>query len=157
MLVSVRQRPMDPTMQAILQAIGGMSNPTPREIIKGVYEIEHFSFDHAMGIRWEEFDDNYPKLTDAHGEWFGCYGVCDNFEQVLTQCPEIIESKTPYALSVTPIRKAESSPEGGWRWHKWGAYIGTQEPTTEYIYDEPVIEQVYCYHVHKIPDDMVRR
>jgi hypothetical protein len=39
---------------------------------------------------------------------------------------------------------------GGWRWHKWGPYIGTQEPKCEYIHDEPEIEEVFTYHVYEL-------
>ena len=151
MLVNVKQMPMDPTMMIILGGIGDGVDPTPRAIIKGVYEISHFSFNHATGLK--DFEDCYPTLKDE----FSSYGVCDDYQQVLEQCPEIIESSIPYAISVTPIRKSEQSDWGGWRWHKWGPYIGKQEPTTEYLYDEPVIEQVYCYHIYRIPQERIER
>lgn len=47
----------------------------------------------------------------------------------------------------TPMVRAEQSPEGGWRWHKWGEYIGDHTPTAEYLYDEPEIERVYVVSI----------
>jgi hypothetical protein len=47
------------------------------------------------------------------------------------------------------VIKANQSHEGGWRWHKWGEYIGKYEPQYEYLYDEPEIEKVYVYHIYE--------
>ena len=44
----------------------------------------------------------------------------------------------------------DDQPEfDGWRWDHWGDYIGTQFPTTEYLYDEPEIERVYSYRIYE--------
>jgi len=48
------------------------------------------------------------------------------------------------------IRKDLEPTDGGWRWHKWGEYIGTQNPQMEYIHDEPEIEKVYVYHIYEL-------
>ena len=89
---------------------------------------------------WEQ----YPELGE-----FNCYGVCDDYRQVLGQCPELEATGREFAITVTPVVKANQAESGGWRWHKWGPYIGTQTPTTEYLYDEPEIEKVYCYHIYE--------
>lgn len=91
------------------------------------------------------FNDEYFQIGDIHS-----YGVCDNPQQVLDKCPELISSKDVFILSCDRLIKKEQSSEGGWRWHKWGEYIGTQEPTTEYLYDEPLIEEVFCYHIYRL-------
>lgn len=38
---------------------------------------------------------------------------------------------------------------GGWRWEKWGPYIGTQRSVADYLHDEPDIDYVYTFHVYK--------
>lgn len=78
------------------------------------------------------------------------YGVADNIEQVKQYAKEMIESDNPVVISVTEIRKDEEPEEGGWRWHKWGQYIGKQKPKCEYLYDEPKIESVYVFHVYAV-------
>lgn len=116
----------------------------PVRLSQGVYEIKHFNFDHEIGLRG--YDNKYPELTGI-----GCYGVCDDWQQVVQQCAELQPERPGlYVMSVTPIRKSEQSSSGGWRWHKWGAYIGTGEPTTEYLYDEPDFELVYVYSVYRM-------
>lgn len=155
---------MDPGIAAILSIISGDAKP-PQKLADGVYEIGHFNGDHEVDLGWwvgphgRDFDACYPllgKITtfnegkSAFGS-FGCYGVCDSYEQVLEQCPELVsDRKRGFFIFLTKLRKDEQSPEGGWRWHKWGAYIGVQEPQCEYLYDEPVIEQVYTFHIYEV-------
>ena len=108
----------------------------------GVYEINHFNFDMLLsGIAI----DQYPDLKTI-----GCYGVCDSWEQLIERCPELSESSKNYCISITAIDRASQPEFDGWRWHKWGEYIGTQSPTCEYIYDQPMIDLVYCYHIYQI-------
>jgi len=89
---------------------------------------------------------NYPEDVD-----FPSYGVADNYEQIIDKYHELTSlSQRKFCILCTPMRKSEQYPEGGWRWHKWGEYIGTEEPTCEYLYDEPVIEEVYVFHIYEI-------
>ena len=108
----------------------------------GVYEIYRFNFDMLVaGVAF----DQYPDLKSID-----CYGVCDNWKQLIERYPELSESSKNYCISITAIDPASQPEFDGWRWHKWGEYIGTQSPTYEYIYDEPVIDLVYCYHIYQI-------
>lgn len=159
---------MDPGLSAILAILSGSAEPkAPVQLAKGVYEIEHFNGEHEVDRHWwvgqehRDYDASYPVLGEvttlnfpdgpkSFGN-FGPYGVCDSFEQIFERCPEIVNDSTRgFFVFVTRLRKDEQSSEGGWRWHKWGEYIGTQEPTCEYLYDEPVIEQVYTFHVYEV-------
>jgi hypothetical protein len=79
------------------------------------------------------------------------YGVADTPEQVIAYYQkEIADPEKRYVIGLTEVRRENQSPRGGWRWHKWGEYIGTREPTREYLYDEPEIESVYCFHIIQI-------
>jgi hypothetical protein len=133
-----------------------------------MYEISHFSFDHCLP-HTISFPD---KVGEDFGWWlvypnvgenltpdarfaqheFDCFGVCDSPDQ-FREHPVgkwIIESETGFVVSFSKIVKANQSPEGGWRWHKWGPYIGVHEPKCEYIYDEgEEIQEVYCYHIYQ--------
>lgn len=78
----------------------------------------------------------------------GSYGVADNIEQVLERYKAVIDNpETKIIITAAPIQKDDQPSEGGWRWHKWGEYIGTQEPQCEYLYDEPSIDEVIIFHV----------
>ena len=121
---------------AMISAVRGGSEA--EQVHLGVYQISHFGGSHFL----DEYD-HYPDTA------VGPYGVCDTVEQLLAACPELEAPGREFVVTVTAIRKADEPPQGGWRWHKWGEYIGTQTPQCEYIYDEPNIEEVLCFHIYE--------
>lgn len=79
------------------------------------------------------------------------YGVCDNYEQVLEKHKDLFDDTNKnYVVGLSTVKRENQSSEGGWRWHKWGEYIGKQNPQHEYLYDDTHIEKVYCYHIYEI-------
>jgi len=137
-------------------------DPTPKqyENYLGIYTDNTFNpellFD-SSNRRNDNFRLEYPKFNEiSDPNWFNCYGVCDSPEQLYSKLPdEVLNGSRLFAAFLTPIVKSDEE-EGGWRWHKWGPYIGTQTPTCEYLYDEPVIEKVYVYHVQEfLPDEVL--
>jgi len=83
------------------------------------------------------------------------YGVADNTDQIREHFKEHIADPTAlYVIDATPVNRdlSEKGQRSGWRWHKWGPYIGTQTPTTEYLDDEPEIESVIVFHLYRIKD-----
>lgn len=116
------------------------------EVIPGIYitdlNVKNFLIG-AIVEEWESFCDN-DNYRDN-------YGVCDNHKQVLKEYPELTESPDRnFVVLMTPILKSEQSEKYGWRWHKWGEYIGDMNPSHEYLYDEPDIEKVYVYHIYEV-------
>lgn len=96
------------------------------------------------------FDESYPKQYKDN-YMFDEYGVCDNAEQVMQHYKFLADDPhNNYFIALTPISKEHQPASGGWRWHKWGSYIGTQKRTgCEYLYNEPNIDLVFTYHVYK--------
>lgn len=138
-----------------------------REIEPGIYETIGHNFNHSVSFFSDhEVIDNYQMINRRTGlsfddrnmtikdiDWENCvnpYGVADNIKQIKDYFKCLEESAQEFIISVTEIRKEEQSSEGGWRWHKWGKYIGVQNPQYEYIYDEPEIQKVYCFHVYQV-------
>lgn len=79
------------------------------------------------------------------------YGVADNIDQVLKFSSRIVNDPNRlFVLTYDEITKDSQPAQGGWRWHKWGRYIGEQIPTCEYIKDEDKIERVICWHFHPV-------
>ncbi|MCW4050515.1 MAG: hypothetical protein NWE89_12355 [Candidatus Bathyarchaeota archaeon] len=115
-----------------------ISTSATKYVSPGVYQIGHFGGSHFLC----EYE-HYPETT------VGPFGVCDNVDQLLAACPELEALGREFVVTVTVVRKAEQPAEGGWRWHKWGEYIGTQNPQCEYIHDEPEIEEVLCFHIYE--------
>ena len=113
--------------------------PLAKERKVGIYEIGHFGGSHFL----RDYE-HYPDGLSVEA-----YGVCDTPEQLLEKCPELEESDRRFVVTVHHLRKEDEPAEGGWRWHKWGPYIGEHEPQCEYLYDEPEIEEVYVYHIYE--------
>lgn len=83
-------------------------------------------------------------------DWPDDFGVCDHWSQVIERWPELLTDPRRFVVTVTPIRKTDQTASGGWRWHKWGEYIGTKDPQYEYLYDEPDIDVVYVFHILEV-------
>jgi hypothetical protein len=138
--VTLQDDGLDPIYKMISEGMGNTNEITLLET--GVYETGHFSFEYLF----EEECETWFNLDDSYDN----HGVCDNYQQILDKFPVLVESKVKYCICITPIEKKKQSSWGGWRWHKWGAYIGNMEPTCEYLFDEPIIEKVYVYTVYKL-------
>lgn len=99
------------------------------------------------------------ETSNAHVRYyvkgFGCGGgIADDLEQVKKEYQSFINDPN-IKMCVTYFRviKSEQPESGGWRWHKWGDYIGTKNPQHEYIYDEDdSIQEVICFHVYEIEE-----
>ena len=98
------------------------------------------------------FDKNEYFDFQNEDEYLGAYGVCDTIDQVKEKYSKWLnDPKLKFCISFTKVTKAEQPADGGWRWHKWGEYIGTKEPQYEYLYDEgDDIHEVYCYHIYQL-------
>lgn len=131
---------------AMVAAVNNRSADT-KKLADGVYEIGHFG-----GTSFLRDFEHYPELKTESGEWFGPYGVCDNYQQILDQCPTLANDENRrFVITLTRVTKDPSNfgKGGGWRWHKWGAYIGTRIPQCEYLDDEPEIDEVFTYHIYE--------
>ncbi|MNC81295.1 hypothetical protein D3C75_1343800 [compost metagenome] len=62
----------------------------------------------------------------------------------------LYDPERKFVVSLAEIRKDEQPEQWGWRWEKWGEYIGTQNSQADYLYDEPEIERVFVYHIYEI-------
>ena len=125
--------------------------PMPERVQEGVYLIGSFNFEFHIGNGRQDRKVMYPEFQRPPGfKSFNCYGVCDSPDQLLADFGVMLQADSRrLCVALTCIRKSGQSEEG-WHWHKWGPYIGRQEPTWEYLFDEPMIEEVYVYHVYNL-------
>lgn len=130
----------DPIL-ALIATVNGRE-PGAVRLQQGVYEVGHYGSSSFM-----RGYDEYPNLGPEHGS----YGVCDGAENALDVLKVLQDPARQFVLVLTKVTrdKENAGLGGGWRWHKWGEYIGRQQPTTEYLDDEPEIDSVYCYHVYE--------
>jgi len=151
----------------ILMALSDGDN-TVEQLEPGVYVIQHFNFGTMIGNDWEQWPNDVDDMLPENA-----YGVCDTPEQFFAHelGVYIREHKTrKFCVSFTHVAKNievinEANPDdplavvsdgyktpsaGGWRWHKWGPYIGGGKPKCEYLDDETGFDDgVYCYHVYE--------
>lgn len=106
----------------------------------------------AMSV--EDLGERFALLRTRHqeqesaGQLVSSYGVADSIEQLLGKYPFLADDDHQYLVSVAPVTRAEQSPQGGWRWHKHGPYVGEQEPQHEYLYDTH-IDEVLAFSVYE--------
>lgn len=85
----------------------------------------------------------------------GYYGLCDNAEQVIKYYESLIANKelymfSNYIITLTPMIKEAQPERDGFRFHKWGQYLGVQDiESYEYIYDSD-IDLIYSFHIYQI-------
>lgn len=125
----------------------GHTDWRPTRVYPGVY-LAHINFD-------KEIDDlivnRWPSFDFEIADWFNAYGVVDSW----TQLPLTYLESDPRNLLVFLGRhtKAEQPAEGGWRWHKWGPYLGIfreQVKQNEYLHDTPDVVEVWSYQTVEI-------
>jgi len=122
----------------------------PKKIVDGVYSVFNGTL-YLPRSQSRPFEYQYSDL----GPGGSSYGVCDNWEQIIEQAPNLLTCPEKLAIFLGEVVRKDQPPEGGWRWHKWGLYIGTKNPQCEYLYDEEGIEKVYCYHIVRLFDDEI--
>jgi len=113
----------------------------------GLIEIGHwnpeFIFEMTDADKWADFD----RMSE--------YGVCDSPVQFHEYHGALLEAdrRRITVFFVHVAKDPENAGEGGgWRWHKWGPYIGDHLPTTEYLDDEAGFDDgVYTYHAYAWP------
>lgn len=97
------------------------------------YNFPEDEFEELKNLNW---DDRYKIFPDYEK---ATYGVADSIEQIKEYYKEeIADENKRYCIALTPVWQDSSNKGkgGGWRWHKWGAYIGKLNPQYEYLDDE---------------------
>lgn len=107
----------------------------------GIYSLINIDYQGWEDQGWEDHFSN---------DYVPAYGVADSVEQFIAKFGGFIEKSSDcYAVIFTAVYKNDQPEEDGWRWHKWGEYIGNKNPKCEYLYDEPDINLVYTFHVFR--------
>lgn len=126
----------------IARSMGGRADPL--RVYRGIYET-HLNFEHEIE---NLIADHWPSFALGMGvgrdDWFNSYGVVDHW----TQLPLKVLDEDPRPLLVYLARhRREDQPEYGWRWHKWGPYLGVHEGATDYEYlrDALDVVEVFSY------------
>lgn len=122
----------------------------------GVSDFKLVESEHLQYEQFAKFCPHIAEIFSDDGNKFYCsypYGVCDNYQQILerdNRVKNLIKLPEEFIIVLCEIKKEDQPEDGGWRWCKWGEYIGNFEPTEEYLYDEEEISSVYVYNVYRV-------
>ena len=112
--------------------------------LKWLQETGIYQSSFAFNFPENEFEETQKRLSWEEKylcvpQHKGTYGVADNIEQIKEYYKEeISDPDKKYFIYLTPVwqEKENKGKGGGWRWHKWGEYIGELNPQCEYLDDE---------------------
>lgn len=110
----------------------------------GIYQINHFNGEYLFDVK-----EKYPNFP----EWRGSYGVCDSAENLLeVRGEDLNDPNRKFIIVLTEVGcdPSNGGNGGGWRWHKWGEYIGAHDIQCEYLDDEEGIDSVFCYRILEV-------
>jgi len=129
----------------------------PRFLMEtGIYQSScpfNFPEDEFEELQKLSWDDKYKIFPDYAK---GTYGVADDIEQIKEYYKEeVADPDNKYMIEITAVyqKKENAGVGGGWRWHKWGEYIGKLDPQCEYLDDEdfgPDFKYILTYTIYKI-------
>lgn len=137
----------------LLEQLAIMTNgrPTPLRVHRGIY-LAHVNFDHnidhLIAERYPDFNPEMWKDAADSDWWFNCYGVVDHWTQLPLKLLEMDPRK--FTVYLGQHVKNDQPETGGWRWHKWGPYLGVfreQVATHEYLYETPDVVEVFSYSI----------
>lgn len=84
-------------------------------------------------------------------------GIGDFFQgKQLVQFMQAMEEENReygFVLLLTPIINEHNHKWGGWRWHKWGEYIGHHQIEYEYLNDEDGVDFVFVWKLVAVVKD----
>lgn len=124
--------------------------PLAHRLAMGVYEghfIDHWLDGVCCDLQLDQVWDSLRRVDMWERYGTGSHGVADNYQQVLTYEHDrrVADPDHLYIVQVSIMRREDQSPKDGWRWSKWGPYIGTQVHQADYLADEPDISEVMIY------------
>lgn len=135
----------------------GLLAPPTNSVYVGMSNFDHavngFSPSHtAEGfVDYDSSPDSPYAIFWRENSAVQNYGVADSLEQIEAHVQSLKFHPKLWAISAVEVVKVHQPKNGGWRWHKWGTYIGTKDPRCEYLSDEgPEIESVWCFHVTEV-------
>lgn len=136
----------DTTLGMILRMMGGdLEITSPKQ----GYFVGPLSMEQLLGgITIRDLSMN---TSVKLGTWASNSYVDDSPEEFIEKYHELLaDDNRIFAVFFTPIQREEQDPEGGWRWHKWGEYLGKHTPQREYLYDEEGIDVVYIVKILQV-------
>ena len=126
-----------------------------KQVEPGVYE----AFSHNFGFIVDELEvsgikfDAWFDSADSPHQWGASNVTCDNVDQAKKHWQSHVDDpQKEFVLVLSPVHcSPENAGQGrGFRWSKWGPYIGTQEIKHEFLDDEVGIDKVFLASIIQV-------
>lgn len=117
------------------------------KVEKGFYLNDDFSSEKWFLRQYYGYSvhDSFVKIRSALKEHNVCsFGVADSIEQIQEYYKVLEKTSEKFIVFMTPVYRKN---HGGFRFHKWGKYIGKHDIQSEYLYDQIDMDVVYTFRV----------
>lgn len=114
-------------------------------------KIDGFNYNNSRLKKGEDILDLF-----RDGKYVEQYGVADSINQIKDfYKDQLRDPANNFIIAVTPVfqDKNNKGKGGGWRWHKWGQYIGKLTSQCEYLDDEEFgedFEYILTFHLYSV-------
>jgi hypothetical protein len=79
------------------------------------------------------------------------YGVCDSVAQFMNDYYYTIDAvEGNWIVSLEEVYRADQPKYDGWRWAKWGPYLGEEQRTSDYLVNEQFIDKVCVFNLYHL-------
>jgi hypothetical protein len=110
---------------------------------------QHAKYQRVPETNFHKYENWKQNEDDESERLLNSYGVCDGPDQLLSLYDFEADPRQLF-ITMVHLTRGSQPRDGGWRWHKWGPYVGNKKPQCEYLHDEPEIEEVYTYHIYEV-------
>lgn len=128
------------------------TNLNPENLINHATHYELYKrYTHlAYGV-----SDNATQVLDNLYHALETYLTKDNTYDFFTRGKRLYKFLTGhpdavYFIRFTPVFNHHNGAIGGWRWRKWGTYLGKHTPQYEYLDEEENIDYVLLWHLYPL-------
>lgn len=136
----------DPILQMVCSV--NQRNNVVVKLDTGMYQIGHWNPEFVTPNKLSSGWETDLHLIGKNGDYFGNGGGCDYPGQVL-ECIDLSRYSEQLVIFYVQINRKDQPQDGGWRFHKWGDYIGKHTIEYEYLYDQKDIDMVFTYHIYQ--------
>lgn len=123
---------------------------------KGFYINKDFSFDKWFLRQYYGYsvqDTNMKIFSYLKEHGLHSFGVADSIEQIQRYLEKVETLPEKFIVIMTPVYRKDEPSFGGFRFHKWGKYIGNHTIEQEYFYDHKEMDVLYTFRVLMVDEN----
>ena len=154
--------PDDPFIYMLRATFSDDVTRLPTRVYRGVYEAHinfHKEIQDLIVDDWPSFhlheSGEWDRWIEYTGHTAASFGVVDHWSQLPLAALDADPRNLLVYLGLH--RRADQSPDGGWRWHRWGPYLGVHAPENstnyEYLHEATDVVEVWSYCVVEVRGD----